>query len=91
MDALNQDFCAYGNHRQCLGAIWSNGKLTALSTPKGGRNANAFGLNNKGEVVGFSENGVRDGSCATATPFQVTRFEAVVWGAEGTNPRVASR
>jgi probable HAF family extracellular repeat protein len=83
MDPLNQDFCAYGTHRQCLGAVWSNGKLTALSTLQGGHNANAFGINNKGQTVGFSEIGIRDGSCATATPFQVTRFEAAMWGPKG--------
>jgi probable HAF family extracellular repeat protein len=83
MDPLNQDFCGFGTHRQCLGAVWSNGKLTALSTLPGGRNANAFGINNKGQTVGFSEIGIRDGSCATATAFQVTRFEAVLWGPKG--------
>jgi probable HAF family extracellular repeat protein len=83
LDPLGQDFCAFGSHRQCLGAVWKNGTLTALPTLPGGYNANAFGLNNRGEVVGFSENGIHDTTCSTGSPSQVTRFEAVVWGATG--------
>ena len=52
-DPDNEDFCAYGTHLQCLGAIWRYGKLTALRTLPGGRNANAFGINNLGQVVGL--------------------------------------
>ena len=76
-------FCAFGTHLQCLGAIWRYGKLTPLSTLPGGRNANAFGVNNLGQVVGWSENGVRDSTCMNATPFQVFRFEAVKWEPNG--------
>ena len=65
------------------GAIWRYGKLTALRTLPGGRNANAFGVNNLGQVVGWSENGVRDSTCVKATPFQVFRFEAVRWEPNG--------
>jgi probable HAF family extracellular repeat protein len=82
-DPDNEDFCAYGTHLQCLGAIWRHGKLTALRTLPGGRNANGFGVNNLGQVVGWSENGVRDSTCTTATPFQVFRFEAVRWEPNG--------
>ena len=82
-DPDKEDFCAYGTHLQCLGAIWRYGKLTALRTLPGGRNANAFGINNLGQVVGFSENGVRDSTCVKATPFQVYRFEAVKWEPNG--------
>ena len=82
-DPDKEDFCAYGTHLQCLGAIWRYGKLKALRTLPGGRNANAFGINNLGQVVGFSENGVRDSTCVKATPFQVYRFEAVKWEPNG--------
>jgi probable HAF family extracellular repeat protein len=80
-----EDFCAFGTHRQCLGAIWRNGHLTALPSLVGGQSsANAFGVNDLGQVVGFAENGVHDTTClAGGTPFQVTQFEAVIWGLNG--------
>jgi probable HAF family extracellular repeat protein len=80
-DPNGEDFCEYGTHRQCLGAIWKDGALTALPTLRGGNNANAFGLNDQGQVIGFAENGTPDSTCAT--PFQVRRFEAVMWGPKG--------
>lgn len=79
-DTNGEDFCGYGTHAQCLGAIWRNGALTALPTLKGGNNANAFDLNNRGQVIGFAENGTPDPTCAPGTAFQVLRFEAVIWG-----------
>lgn len=82
-DPDHEDFCAYGTHLQCLGAIWRYGKLTALRNLHGGRNGNAFGVNNLGQVVGWTENGVRDSTCVKATPFQVFRFEAVRWEPNG--------
>jgi probable HAF family extracellular repeat protein len=83
-DPNGEDFCEFGTHRQCLGAIWKNGTMTALPTLPGGNNANAFGLNNRGQVVGFAENGTRDSTCLTGgTPFQVIQFEAVIWEPNG--------
>jgi probable HAF family extracellular repeat protein len=82
-DPDNEDFCGFGTHLQCRGAIWRYGKLTALRPLPGGRNDNAFGLNNLGQIVGFSENGVRDSTCVKATPFQVFRVEAVRWEPNG--------
>jgi probable HAF family extracellular repeat protein len=52
---------------------------TASQLP-GGNNANTFGINNVGQVVGFAENGVKD-SCTT--PFQVFRFQPVIWNPDG--------
>ena len=82
-DPDGEDFCGFGTHLQCRGAIWRFGKLTALRSLPGGRNANAFGINNLGQLVGWAENGVRDSTCATATPFQVFRVEAVKWEPNG--------
>ena len=83
-DPNGEDFCEFGTHRQCLAALWKNGRLTALPTLKGGNNAAAFDINNRGEISGLAGNGVHDSTCLTGgTPFQVTRFEAVVWGPDG--------
>jgi probable HAF family extracellular repeat protein len=78
-----EDFCGYGTHRQCLGAVWKNGVLKALPNLPGGQNANAFELNNLGQVVGFAETGVSDATCVPGTPFQTKRFSAVIWDANG--------
>ncbi|HLY40188.1 MAG TPA: hypothetical protein VKR52_03200 [Terracidiphilus sp.] len=82
-DPDGEDFCAYGTHLVCRGVVSFNGRLIALSNLQGGRNANAFGINDLGELVGFAENGVRDSTCATATPYQVFQFQAVKWEPNG--------
>jgi probable HAF family extracellular repeat protein len=84
-----EDFCRFGTHRQCLGAIWKNGALKALPNlkcgkdSKGCKNASAFDLNDQGQVIGFAENGISDPTCAPSTPNQVFRFEAVIWEPNG--------
>jgi len=83
MDPNGEDFCAYGTHHQCLGAIGKIRSLTALSVLPGGNNANAFDVNGLGQVVGVSETGTSDTTCASATPSQMLRFEAASWGLDG--------
>src|ERR1700733_14820827 len=83
MDPNGEDFCAYGTHHQCLGAIGRRWTLTALPLLPGGNNANAFDVNDLGQVVGTSENGISDPTCVSATPFQVLRFVPVRWGLGG--------
>jgi probable HAF family extracellular repeat protein len=82
-DPNGEDFCFYSTHHQCLGAIWRDGFMTQLPTLPGRNNANAFDVNDLGQVVGFSENGTADSTCATLTPYQILRFEAVIWGPNG--------
>jgi probable HAF family extracellular repeat protein len=82
-DPNGEDFCAFGTHRQCLGAIWRNGTMTALPPLKGGHNSQAYWIDNRGQVAGLAENGISDPTCASATPSQVLRFEAVIWGPNG--------
>lgn len=87
-DPNGEDFCEFNVNRpsrtnhQCLAAVWRDGILSALPTLPGGNNAQAFFANKQGEVVGVSEIGVPDTTCAT--PFQVRRFEAVKWSLSGT-------
>jgi probable HAF family extracellular repeat protein len=60
----------------CLGFVWEWGVMRALPT-LGGNNGFAAGANNRGQVVGWAENSVRDPRC---NPPQVLQFHAVVWG-----------
>ena len=81
-DPHNEDFCGYNTHRICRGAIWWNrAPVRVLDNLPGGNNANTFGINNLGQVVGFAENGKPDSTCAT--PFQALRFQPVIWGPDG--------
>ncbi len=89
IDRNGEDFCGFGTHLQCLAAIWRpnsrnplSGVLTALPLLPGGNNSQAYGLNNRGQVIGFAENGVFDSTCSS-TPFQVQRFNAVMWERSG--------
>jgi len=74
-DPLKEDFCSFGDHLICLGALW-NGVMTPLST-LGGNNAMALGLNNRDQVIGVAENRTHDPNCPSP---QVLDFEPVVWG-----------
>jgi probable HAF family extracellular repeat protein len=65
----------------CNGFAWQDGVMTALPPFPGGINSYAAGVNNKGQVVGWAENGVRDPTCNNAPPTsQFLQFEAVIWG-----------
>jgi probable HAF family extracellular repeat protein len=82
-DPDGEDFCGFGTHMQCRGAIWRYGKLTALRSLPGGRNAVSIGINNLGQLVGWAENGISDPTCSVATASQVFRFDAVEWDPSG--------
>jgi probable HAF family extracellular repeat protein len=86
-DPDGEDFCGFGTHRQCLAAVWTHGALKPLPVIPGGHNSQAYWVNNRGEAVGFSENGTPDSSCAV--PFQVRRFDAVKWGPDRQIHRLA--
>src|SRR5689334_24152434 len=64
--------------------------MTALPTLPGGNNASVFWINNLGQVSGVAENGTFDSSCSTVTPFQVHRFQPVIWAPNGGIERVLS-
>ncbi|HEX6502351.1 MAG TPA: hypothetical protein VF011_03835 [Terriglobales bacterium] len=65
----------------CFGFSWEDGVMTALPPLPGGVDSYAAGINNKGQIAGWAENGVHDPTCNNTPPFnQALQFEAVVWG-----------
>lgn len=60
--------------RQCLGFVWENGVMTALPTWPGGTNGFATEVNNRGQVVGWAENGVEDPTCNPPVVHQFRGF-----------------
>ncbi len=83
-DPNKENFCGYGTGLTCLPFLWQYGKTYALPL-LGGHNGSAGQINNRGEVAGYAENGVRDPECPTGarvngTGPQVLDFEAVLWG-----------
>ena len=78
----DEDFCGFGNHLQCLAAIWRQGKMTPLPALPGGDSAQALAVNNEGQLVGLAEKGTLEKPGYCATPFQVLDFEPVIWGAK---------
>jgi probable HAF family extracellular repeat protein len=66
----------------CRGFRWTNGVMTALPPFAGGYNSYATAANNRGDVVGWAENGVHDPTCNPA--FQILQFRAAIWRPDGT-------
>jgi len=78
---MGEDFCGFGNHLQCLAAIWRDGTMTPLPTLPGGDNAQTLNApNDRGQLVGLAENDTLEKPGYCATPYQVLDFEAVIWG-----------
>jgi len=62
----------------CRGFVWEKGMMKALPT-LGGNNGFATAANNRGLIVGWAENTVRDPTCVAP---QVLQFRAVIWRLE---------
>jgi probable HAF family extracellular repeat protein len=61
-DPNGEDLCGFGTHATCLPFLWQNGVMHALPT-LGGNNGQASAINNRGQVVGYAENGIVDSTC----------------------------
>lgn len=61
-DPNGEDLCGFGTHATCLPFLWQNGVMLALPT-LGGNNGQASAINNRGQVVGYAENGIVDSTC----------------------------
>jgi probable HAF family extracellular repeat protein len=65
-DPNGEDICGFGTHLTCLPFLWHNGVMSALPTV-GGNNGQASAINNRGQVVGYGENGAVDSTCPAGT------------------------
>ena len=70
----------------CRGFVWRDDEMTGLPPFDGGDNSYAAGVNNRGQIVGWAENGIHDTTC---TAPQVLQFHAAVWSAS--DPQAAPR
>ena len=61
-DPNGEDICGFGTHLTCRPFLWEFSKMRALPT-LGGNNGQASSINNRGQIVGFAENGALDPTC----------------------------
>jgi probable HAF family extracellular repeat protein len=66
LDPNGEDICGFGTHLTCRPFLWEFSKMRALPT-LGGNNGQASSINNRGQIVGFAENGVLDPTCMAGT------------------------
>jgi probable HAF family extracellular repeat protein len=62
LDPNGEDICTFGTHLTCRPFLWQDFHMSALPT-LGGNNGQASAINNRGQIVGFAENGTVDSSC----------------------------
>jgi probable HAF family extracellular repeat protein len=65
-DPNDEDICGFGTHLTCRPFLWQDFHMKALPT-LGGNNGQASAINNRGQIVGFAENGTVDSSCPPNT------------------------
>jgi probable HAF family extracellular repeat protein len=65
-DPNGEDICGFGTHLTCRPFFWQNGHMSALPT-LGGNNGQASGINSRGQIAGFAENGIVDSTCPPNT------------------------
>ena len=65
-DPNGEDICGFGTHLTCSPFLWQAFHMSALPT-LGGNNGQASAINNRGQIVGFAENGIVDSTCLPGT------------------------
>jgi probable HAF family extracellular repeat protein len=88
LDPNGEDICGFGTHLTCVPFLWKNGHMSALPTV-GGNNGQASAINNRGEVVGFSETANTDPTCPpspTISPVLWEKGKAQPLPLVGTDP-----
>ena len=65
-DPNGEDVCLLGDYLTCRPFLWQRFQMSALPT-LGGNNGQASAINNRGQIVGFAENGAVDSTCPANT------------------------
>jgi probable HAF family extracellular repeat protein len=65
-DPNGEDICGFGTHLTCRPFLWQFLHMSALPT-LGGNNGQASAINDRGQIVGFAENGNVDSTCPPNT------------------------
>ena len=76
-DPNGEDVCTFGTHLTCRPFLWQFFHMSALPT-LGGNNGQASGINNRGQIVGFAEDGTVDSSCPAGKTNNRTQLP-VLW------------
>jgi probable HAF family extracellular repeat protein len=76
-DPNGEDICGFGTHLTCRPFLWQFLHMSALPT-LGGNNGQASAINNRGQIVGFAENGIVDSTCPPGTTNNRTQLP-VLW------------
>ena len=76
-DPNGEDVCTFGTHLTCRPFLWQFFHMSALPT-LGGNNGQASAINNRGQIVGFAEDGTVDSSCPANTTNNRTQLP-VLW------------
>src|ERR1700726_4881241 len=76
-DPNGEDICGFGTHKTCLPFLWQFLHMRALPT-LGGNNGQASAINNRGQIVGFAEDGTVDSSCPAGKTNNRTQLP-VLW------------
>src|SRR5580698_7852592 len=66
LDPNGEDLCGFGTHLTCVPFLWRAGHMSRLPTA-GGNNGQASAINDRGDVVGYAENGPVDPTCPAGT------------------------
>jgi len=76
-DPNGEDVCTFGTHLTCRPFLWQFFHMSALRT-LGGNNGQASAINNRGQIVGFAEDGTVDSSCPAGKTNNRTQLP-VLW------------
>jgi len=75
-DPNGEDVCGFGTHLTCSAFVWQSFHMSALPT-LGGNNGQASGINDRGQIVGFAEDGSVDSSCPAGKTNNRTQLPAL--------------